>query len=89
MEVTMAVNETVGQQRRGGESRLFAVRFLEKGPELNVPEGHYDPEVQAYCDLDGKPVFVDEFLCTSQGSEITTHHTTNVSGSTFSDPDNG
>jgi hypothetical protein len=87
----MSTNRTAERQRVAELSKqIFAVQFLEKGPELNVPDGHYDPDRQVYVrDLDGAPAFVDEFLCTSQGSEITTHHTTNVSGSTFSDPDNG
>lgn len=86
----MAINHRPGVQTPAQENQIFAAQFLEKGPELKVPDGHYDPAQQVYIrDLDGKPAFVDEFLCTSKGNEITTHHSTNVSGATFSDPDNG
>lgn len=86
----MAINQTPDAPQPASEKQIFAVQFLETGPELKVPDGHYDPEQQVYVrDLDGKPAFVDEFLCTSKGNEITTHHSTNVSGATFSDPDNG
>jgi hypothetical protein len=86
----MAVNQRPDAPNPSQKDQIFAARFLEKGPELKVPDGHYDPEQQVYVrDLDGKPAFVDEFLCTSKGIEITTHHSTNVSGATFSDPDNG
>jgi hypothetical protein len=86
----MAINQTPEAPKPAGENQIFASQFLEKGPELKVPDGRYDSEQQVYIrDLDGKPAFVDEFLCTSKGNEITTHHTTNVSGATFSDPDNG
>ncbi|GEM_PF-3780925 len=86
----MDTNQRPGAQTHPHENRIFAVQFLEKGPELKVPGGHYDPIQQVYIrDSDGKPAFVDEFLCTSKGNEITTHHSTNVSGATCSDPDNG
>lgn len=87
----MAIEQRIEEHSHSkARNEIFATQFLEKGPELTVPEGYYDPELQAYVRaLDGKPAFVDEFLCTSHGNEITTHHTTNVSGATFSDPDNG
>lgn len=86
----MAIKQSIEeQQATETKSQVFAARFLEKGPELVVPDGHYDPQQQVYVDLEGKPVFVDEFLCTSHGNEITTHHSTTVSGLTVSDPDNG
>ena len=85
----MSRQKSTGEQETAASRHVFAAQFLQKGPELNVPDGHYDPQQQVYVDLDGKPAFVDEFLCTSKGSEITTHHSTTVSGATFSDPDNG
>lgn len=86
----MTRHQSIGEQETvAADHQVFAAQFLQKGPELNVPDGHYDPHQQVYVDLEGKPAFVDEFLCTSKGSEITTHHSTNVSGATFSDPDNG
>lgn len=70
--------------------RLFASRFLEAGPELVVPDGHYDPRRQVYVGRDDdQPAFVDEELCTRGGNEITTHFLTRVSGVTVTDPDNG
>jgi hypothetical protein len=72
------------------QGHVFAARFLETGPEWNVPDGRYDPQRQIYVRAgDGEPAFVNEELCTQNGDEITTHHTTNVSGVTFRDPDNG
>ena len=69
---------------------VFAVQFLERGPVLNVPNGHYDLNQQVYVrDDDGKSAFVNDKLFTEGGNEITTHFTTNVSGATFRDPDNG
>lgn len=70
-------------------ARVFASRFLEKGPTLMVPDGSYDLDRQIYVSLDGEPAFVNETLCTQNGAELTTHHDTNVSGVVFSDPDNG
>ena len=85
-QITM--NAVIDKPKRA--RRAFAARFLEEGPVWKVPAGHYDPEAQVYLgDKDGKPAFVDEFLNTSTGNEITTHHSTNVGGVTFSDPDNG
>ena len=73
------------------EIRVFPAQFLEEGPSLTVPAGHYDPVRQVYVrDDDGEPAFVDALLATAAGSELTTHHSTNVSGAPpFSDPDNG
>ncbi len=78
-------------QSNGSQTgNVFAVRFLEEGPVFNVPDGYYDALRQIYVRReDGKPAFVDDMLMTQGGNEITTHHSTNVSGVTFSDPDNG
>ncbi len=66
-------------------------RYLKSGPSLDVPRGHYDPERQIFVrDKDGEPAFVDAYMASSAGNEITTHHSTNVTGApSFSDPDNG
>jgi len=86
----MPIKQSAGEpQTPEAKKSVFAAQFLEEGPELVVPDGRYDPQQQVYVDLEGKPVFVDEFLCTSSGNEITTHHSTTVSGLTVSDPDNG
>ena len=69
------------QHNNGPQNRVFAARFLESGLTLVVPDGHYDPDRQIYIrEDDEKPAFVNEYLCTEGG---------NVSGTNFSDPDNG
>lgn len=77
--------------RKRTETRVFHSLLLESGPSLDVPKGRYDAEMQVYVrEEDGAPAFVDAFLATAAGSELTTHHSTNVSGAPpFSDPDNG
>jgi hypothetical protein len=71
--------------------RVFQSHFLEGGPSLDVPKGHYDAKRQIYVrDDDDLPAFVDALLATAAGAELTTHRSTNVSGAPpFSDPDNG